>query len=296
MIDTTLKKLRDLLKTKRSVVLCLGAAIIIVGLVAASLTFGGNSQHNAAASAPNGHSTANKSTKAGMGSSLTAASSDTKNSPLAPTPGAPTTAVLKTTTNSDGTTTKEVASYVSVPFSVQTQNDVNLKRGVTAQAQAGQNGIETIMYSVTYDQNGKEISRKTVSDTVTKQSVAQIMKIGVSDYNLNTDTWDGTEFGDMCLPTDYSSGADGCIGVPSDQHFSAVSISGTYYVYCIGSASGVCAQNAIVNVQPIIAVHGDNTFSYQGTTYRADPRAGGGMSQLLTSAICLQYGLACGSW
>jgi G5 domain len=298
MIHSVLRNLRELRKDKRLVTASVGAAIMLV--VALGLIFGSNHNQDtsktAVLAASSTHLPVNKSAEAGAGSSSTSTSSSNKSSSPATTPGASTTTALKTTTNSDGTTTKEIASYTSIPFSSQTQNDGNLKRGST-KVQAGRNGVETVVYSVTYDQSGKEISRKTISDTVTKQPVKQITYVGVSDFNLNTDTWNHTEFGEMCLPADYNPGADGCAGVPSDRHFGAVEISGTFYINCISSAaSNTCKSDATVNVQPVIAVRAGGTFSYQGTTYLTDPRVGGGMPQPLTSGLCSQYGLVCGSW
>lgn len=64
----------------------------------------------------------------------------------------------------------------------------------------------------------------------------------------------------------------------------------------MSSTASTCGQYAIVNMKPLIRVEADGNFSYQSTQYMADPRAGGGESQLLTPSICSQYGLACGSW
>lgn len=209
--------------------------------------------------------------------------------------GATQTTVIKTTAHDDGTTTKEVVNYVAIPFATQTQNETNLKRGTT-QVVPGQNGVKAITYTVTYDKNGKEIARDTTGEVVAKKPVTQITKVGVSDFNLNTDMWGGTEFGEICLLADYNALGDGCIGVPSDRYFSAVGLGDAFYVYCISSDITTCNGYDVVNIQPIIAVRGDNTFTYQGATYRADPRKGGGGGELITPAMCAQYGLACGSW
>ena len=281
--------------TKQPLGVYICAAVVVIGIVATGLMV--NRNHSASDEKPvssksqTAKSTATSNSK---NSSTTSAKSTPSPSPSPAAAATPTSTVVKVTNNSDGTTTKTIVVTSAIQYSSQTQNDANVKRGTT-QVVAGQNGVETITYAVTYDQNGKEISRKTISDVTTKQPIAQITKVGVSDYNLNSDTWDGTEFGEMCLPADYGSASDGCIGVASDAHFSAVSISGTFYVSCVSSVSGTCGANATVNIQPIIPIQG-GTFSYSGSTYRADPRAGGGQSTALTSAICSQYGLACGSW
>jgi hypothetical protein len=303
MIYSLLGKLKQFSKDKSLV--AISVSVLIVLIVGAILFTAGSNSHDSTAkkttvpAALRDNSSIATADKATTGVNAAATPASQKNASTvtatAPAAGTPTTAVLKTISNTDGTTTKQIANYVSVPFAFQTQNSVNLKRGVT-QVKPGQAGTETIVYSVTYDVNGKEISRKTVSDKVTTQPVTQITQIGISDFNLNTDTLDGGEFGEICTPSDYAAGSDGCIGVPSDRYFSAQEISGTFFVTCISSVSGACRPDTTVNVQPIIAIQNDSTFSYQGTIYRADPRAGGGMSQPLTSSDCSQYGLACGSW
>jgi len=231
----------------------------------------------------------------------TAQSSTASNNGSAPAPTVaqtmPTTTVVKTTVNADQTTTKEIVDTKPVSFASETQNEVNLKRGDTSIVQAGQNGVRTIVYTVTYDKDGKEISRVTKSDSITTQPVSQITKVGVSDFNLNTDTWEGTEFGEACYPGDYKDdpAADGCVGVPSNAHFSAVNLSGVQYVTCFSYASGVC-RNDSFNLSAVIPFSTSNTFFYGGAEYRADPRAGGGVPEMLTSSVCAQYNLACGTW
>lgn len=296
MITLSLARIRQLRTSRRFAIF--GASAAVAALIVFGLIFGSGSPKPAASKAAKpvasgARTLTDTAAEASAAKGSANAASDGKTASPAAAPN--TTTVLKTTSNTDGTTTKQIAVTQSIPFVAQTQNQVNLKRGAT-QVQAGQNGIEAIVYSVTYNQNGKEVSRKTLSDTITKQPVAQVTNVGVSDFNLNTDTWDGTEFGEMCLPADYNTAGDGCVGVASDRYMSAVEISGTFYISCVSSATGVCGPGAIVNVQPVIAIHSDSTFMYQGITYRADPRAGGGESAPLTVAVCSQYALACGRW
>ncbi|HVX24033.1 MAG TPA: G5 domain-containing protein, partial [Candidatus Saccharimonadales bacterium] len=290
MMNDVLKKLWALARSRQLVAVDVGAAVVLLVALGLIVGAGHKPQTHKTGSivASNMHSLTNKPTKTDNNSTVAPVK---KNSPAITTG----TQTIKTTVNDDGTTTKEISTYVAIAFSSKTENDVNLKRGTT-EVRAGQNGVETIVYSVTYDQNGNEISRKTTSDTVTKQPVTQITKVGVSDFNLNTDMWDGTEFGEMCVPADYGSGGDGCVGTPSDSYFGAVEISSIFYVNCMSDTLSVCKTYDTVNVQPVIMIHADSTFSYQGVTYQADPRAGGGASTLLTASLCSQYGLACGRW
>jgi hypothetical protein len=312
MIDSILKKLSAARKSKRSMALYVG--IVIIGLVVAGvLLFHGNNQDKSRTAgtsitanqtqAENTTDTAGNPVERASASSTgtavkpSAAKAANPSSVPTPTVGKPTTAVVKTTTNSDGTVSKQIATYKAVSFSSQTQNDANLKRGATQQLQAGQDGIETIMYEVTYDHDGKELSRKLLSDSVTKQAVNQITRVGTSDYNFNVDTWNGTEYGMTCLPSEYNAaGADGCLGAANARYFSAVNLSGNYYVYCVSVASDTCNSPDTANLRPVAVIRGDGAFTYAGATYRADPRRGGGETQLLTPTLCSQYGLACGSW
>jgi hypothetical protein len=294
MVDQILGKLRSL-GAHKWVVLPWAIVAILLFVVGGVTLHAHNSRSNSnVVSAGSSGAKIGKSGDVTRGAStLKPTTRANKSSTPAPTPGSPQTAVVKTVTNSDGTITKEINSSVAIAFSSSSQNDSNLKRGTT-KVVAGQNGIQTTVYSVTYDQSGKEIVRKTLSQSITKQPIDQITRVGISDYNLNTDTWDGTGFGELCTPADHAAGPDGCVGTPSDRYLGVVVLSGANYVRCISDISGIC--NSAVNIQPIIAVHADNTFVYQGTTYVADIRAGGGESQLLTPGLCSQYGLACGSW
>jgi hypothetical protein len=310
MINNILQNVRKLYKNNR--LIFVGAGLVLVVLVMFGIIAGANHIQNeskptkstaTAAGLPDNTSVAGAAV--GAGSAVKAANGTNKNSTssvtstgTASTTATTTTTVVKTTQNSNGTITKEIVVSKPIAFSTQTQNSPNLKRGAQ-QVSAGQTGTETIRYSVVYDQNGKEISRKTISDAITKQPVDQITKIGTSDFNLNTDTWEGTESGVTCLPSEYGLGSDGCAGTPSMQSFSAVQISGKFYVFCVNSALSTCIPPTnvwLVNVQPVVAIQGDGTFNYQGTVYRADPRKGGGEPQQLTSSLCSEFGLACGSW
>jgi hypothetical protein len=310
MIDNILKYLRKLYKNYKSIVI--GACLAVVVLVVLGLMVGSNhiqdvskTTKQSSTSTDSPENTSADGAVLGASSSVKAASGTNKNNASTVTPtgtasmtGTTTTTVVKTTQNSNGTTTKEVVTSKPIAFAAQKQNDSNLKRGIQ-QVTPGQAGIETITYSVIYDQNGTEISRKTISDTITRQPIDQMTKVGISDFNLNTDTWEGTESGVTCLPAEYATGTDGCAGMPSMQSFSAVKISGIYYVFCVNSALSTCIPPTniwLVNVQPVAAIQGDGTFNYQGTTYRADPRKGGGEPQPLTPSLCSEFGLACGSW
>ena len=88
--------------------------------------------------------------------------------------------------NTQKTTTKNINVDETINYSTQEIQEVNLPRGQRQTSQAGKNGIKRITYKVTYNSNDTEISRTKVSESVISQPVNQIIKVGVSDFNLNT--------------------------------------------------------------------------------------------------------------
>ncbi|MEX1504300.1 G5 domain-containing protein, partial [Enterococcus sp. C53] len=73
---------------------------------------------------------------------------------------------------------KEEVLTEAVPFTTTTVENPELEEGVTRIKTAGQDGIRTIVYKVTYDGEGNEISRVEVSNEVTTAPVAQIIEKG----------------------------------------------------------------------------------------------------------------------
>lgn len=322
-MEAFLVKLSSLFMHKRVVLIALGGTVFMLGLIFGVLHFRkGTPQNNDVLSAQSTNSfkknsafskgqpqqpgddnsppgadksisTPDKSTQTSVAPSTVSGSS------AAPAPtvaqSMPTSTVVKITDNGDSTTTKEIIDTTPIPFELKTQSEVNLKRGQAVPFQTGQNGVRTIVYNVVYEKSGKEISRATKSDSITTQPIDQITKVGISDFNLNIDTFDGTEFGLTCFNDEYDLFQKGCEDVPSVAYFSALTITGKNYVSCISSISGIC-RNESFNLLSIIPFSSGNIFDYGGREYRADPRAGGGEAQLLTASVCAQYGLACGTW
>ena len=65
----------------------------------------------------------------------------------------------------------------AVAFETITQNDSSISDGETVVSRSGVNGVRTITYEVEYT-DGKETSRKKVSEEITKQPVNKIVLIG----------------------------------------------------------------------------------------------------------------------
>ncbi|HXH26959.1 MAG TPA: G5 domain-containing protein [Candidatus Acidoferrum sp.] len=74
-------------------------------------------------------------------------------------------------------TTKQVSETQDIPFTTQTQDDDSLPSGQTTVVQTGKNGVSTLVYEVTYT-DGKETSRKLVSQTTTTPVVAEVVHKG----------------------------------------------------------------------------------------------------------------------
>ena len=186
------------------------------------------------------------------------------------TPSQPTS---PTNSSSDTTTTKEITIQESIPFTSNTRQEVNMLRGTTSVQTAGVDGARTVTYRVTYNANGKEVNRTKIKETITKQSVTKITRIGVSDYNLNTDTyaWGSASW---CTVDYDDNGIDSC---PSDK--------------VVDSPIFVAPGNNpdIAQLQQQISQWGTSRGYFK-------PQGGIGGGIPLDASICSSHGLACGRW
>ena len=85
-------------------------------------------------------------------------------------------------------TTKQLTETQGIPFTTQTEDDDSLPNGQTTVVQTGQNGVSTLVYEVTYT-DGKETSRKLLSQTTTTPVVAEIVHKG-THVNVSVTTND----------------------------------------------------------------------------------------------------------
>ena len=76
------------------------------------------------------------------------------------------------------TTTKTETTSEVIPFETQKGANDKLDNGITNIKVTGENGEKTLVYQVTYDQNNKELSRKLIKTSITKQPVTQIIEYG----------------------------------------------------------------------------------------------------------------------
>jgi len=69
------------------------------------------------------------------------------------------------------------AKIENLDFETVTKNDNNLEKGITKTIQDGSVGSKTLSFNVSYE-NGKEISRNLVTETITQNPVTKIVAVG----------------------------------------------------------------------------------------------------------------------
>ena len=196
--------------------------------------------------------------------------------------------------NTQKTTTKNINVDEPIVYSTQEVQEVNLLRGQRQTSQAGKNGIKRITYKVTYNSNGTEISRTKVSESVISQPINQIIKIGVSDFNLNTSKLENEVYSmDACTSNQLVN--NGGYYCTESKKFSGIFINGTLYI------TGIYNQTSISNIRPLIALKpslsGDiYNGNYNGANYYFLISSGNYVNRALTQSDCDKYGLACGRW
>lgn len=193
------------------------------------------------------------------------------------------------------TTKKNVKVNEAINYTTTKQNEQNMKNGTTAVVQAGSVGTKEVTYEVTYDKDGKEISRKKLSEKVTKEPVNEIIKVGTSDFNINTDTTRGHMSGPACTKDkSYDAPWDGAFHCNDETYkdlpqFNATIMSGKIIVTSINGKLTTAVIATPVN---------DYVFmgTYNGQTYYFDNRMGDGEPGTLTMDFCNEYNLKCGQW
>lgn len=194
------------------------------------------------------------------------------------------------------TTTKKVTEKETIKYATTKQKEANMKKGTTEVVQKGSNGTKEITYEVVYNADGKELSRKKVTEKVTKKAVNEIIKVGTSDFNINTDTTRGWMSGVACPESKtYTAEYDGAFHCNDEtytdlEQFGATIMAGKIIVTSIG---GTKLSTAII-ATPV----NDYVFvgTYNGQKYYFDNRMGDGEPGTLTLDFCSEYNLSCGAW
>lgn len=204
--------------------------------------------------------------------------------------------------NTQKTTTKNINVDEPIAYSTQEVQEVNLQRGQRQTSQAGKNGVKRITYKVAYNSNGTEISRTKVSESVISQPVPQIIKVGVSDFNLNTSKFEDDVYSmNGCTGSQFVTGNNGPYCTVW-KRFGGVIIDGTLYLTSYLTSNDQTVQGDIINIRPIIPLKlTNNQFgvyngNYNGTNYYFMLGFGTSPNRALTQSDCDKYGLACGRW
>lgn len=123
-------------------------------------------------------------------------------------------------------TTKQVTETETVAFETATTNNASLAQGTTRVATEGVDGVRTIVYEVTY-QDGKETSRKEVSNNITQQSVTKVIENGTkaptpaaAATNCPNGTYVNSAGNTVCRPYETNSAPAGATAKCGDGTYS----------------------------------------------------------------------------
>ena len=180
---------------------------------------------------------------------------------------------------------KEETVTETIAFETKNINDSNMAIGKSVVTTKGENGTKEVTYKVVYDSEGKVLSKTKINEKVTKEAVAQVVKVGTSDFNITGTKITGSLMGMACTNIQGTNSCD----ESTTKSFNAVLINDVPYVYSLSE----------VNITKAIKMtkSGDlYTATVNGTKYFLDPRAGSGDNMPLTADSCTQYKLTCGNW
>jgi hypothetical protein len=93
----------------------------------------------------------------------------------------------ETANTSDGSCLyeKELVIEETIPFETIKENSSNISNGKEEKIQDGQDGLKEVIYTVTYDEVGNEISRTLKNENIINEPVEEIIQILPSDNNTN---------------------------------------------------------------------------------------------------------------
>ena len=184
---------------------------------------------------------------------------------------------------------KEIIETETIKFKTETKTNKSLVKGTQKTVQEGINGEKEITYEATYDAEGKEISRKKVSEKITKPAVNKVVETGGADYNISTSKITESTTGFVCLETEKTE--YGCDG-PDVGSFTAIAINGVYYAKCL-EGSSTCASLGLKTPTKLTKTGENLTATINGKKYYFDRRAGDGSPNSLTIEKCNEYKLVC---
>lgn len=190
-------------------------------------------------------------------------------------------------------TYKEEIVKEDISYKTTKKTNTNLKKGTTKTIQKGSKGTKEITYKITYDEAGKEVSREKISEKITKKAVDEIIEVGASEFNTNTDKITGSFFGPAC-PSDKLTTYEGqqmCNDMENElPQYSATKVGN------IGFVTQIAGAKLSTPVRVTKQSNGLYKGKYQGKDWYFDPRGGDGAPDTLTAEKCKELNITCGTW
>ena len=187
-------------------------------------------------------------------------------------------------------TTKEIIEEVEIEYKTETKKDSSKKSNYKEVTQKGINGLSSITYKVTYDEQGNEISKEKISEAVIKEVINEIVTVGTADFSTSGSIITASFTGFMCTEdqTITYEGEKACNDFVEIPSFNGITIDDSiHYVVEINE----------VSINPIKITKKGSLYkgTYKGKTHYFDFRGGGGDNTPLTPELCKHYKLNCGA-
>ena len=195
-------------------------------------------------------------------------------------------------------TEKTIDVTENIEYSIKKINEKNMLRDTTSIVEERVYGKKTVTYKVLYNSKGEEISKTKLTEKIISNPKEEIIRVGISDYNLNTDTYDWG-MASFCLDEDRLV-VDGikvaaCNKIGIDIEY--VDIKNKSYYYLSNGGSYINLSNSYIDITNDIKIIEDFTIiNYKGVIYYSVGGAGGGLPIPLTEKDCERFKFACGRW
>lgn len=201
-------------------------------------------------------------------------------------------------------TEKNIVVQEPISYSTKEVQEVNMLRGTKTVTQTGKTGKKNITYKVVYNSQGQEVSRNKISENIIENPTNEIVKVGISDYNLNTDTIKYGYNGVYCLDKDLISlngGPGMCIGHFSG-YFNSITVNTTTYLYSYSVGQTIREEAVYINANNLIKLNTKMSHIFTGTlngvNYNFNYLAGDSSPSTIkiTQEECNKFNLSCGRW
>ena len=187
------------------------------------------------------------------------------------------------------TTVIEEEFTEEISYSTKKIDEINMLKGTTSVVQPGVKGEKKVVYKVTYNSKNEEIDRQKLSEETIKEPTEEIVKVGKSDYNINTDKYYSGSSMSFCLEEnieDYSCTKD-------EIYISFIYINNDSLLFITNSGNNINVTDKVKSIDHYSAIE------YNGKKYVQTGGAGTTGTpekEALTVEVCTKYHLSCGSW